>query len=126
MHPCWSTMMVILPCDLPTRNMTSAFVPSCVHNLTYVPARGCIHAAARLHQRVACVQVYKALMDDVKEVATKFLNPVSDAAGLSIKKFAAEVDFLRACRDENIVGFVGAWLQPVSNLSTICLLLERS
>ena len=59
----------------------------------------------------ALCQVFKAELDKVKTVAVKFL------AGQdlpTIRQFAAEVDMMRACRDNNIVSFCGAWLQQVS------------
>ena len=58
-------------------------------------------------------QVYKANLDEVKEVAVKFLNPGVDNDMLSMRTFAAEVDIMRQSRDSNIVGFLGAWLQRV-------------
>lgn len=56
-------------------------------------------------------QVYKAQLDDgIKDVAVKFIRP-GDCR--SIKNFAAEVDICRACRDDYITGFIGAWFQDV-------------
>lgn len=52
-------------------------------------------------------QVFKAKLDACKEVAVKFL------AGRDLptmKQFATEVDMMRACRNENITSFLGAWL----------------
>ena len=60
------------------------------------------------------VQVYKAELDGYKEVAVKFLIPSSHAGDArSMKKFADEIGIMRACRDGNVVGFIGAWLQTV-------------
>lgn len=55
-------------------------------------------------------QVYKARLDEVKDVAVKFLLPCDLHL---IQQFAAEVDLCRACRDENLVTFTGAWFQQV-------------
>ena len=55
------------------------------------------------------VQVFKAELDNVKTVAVKFL---SGRDLPTMKQFAEEVDIMRACRDDNVVSFLGAWLQP--------------
>lgn len=60
------------------------------------------------------MQVYKGLLDGFKPVAVKFLHPAACLAAVSdTKRFMAEVDLLRACRDNNIVDFKGAWAQQV-------------
>ncbi|KAK9812104.1 hypothetical protein WJX73_006928 [Symbiochloris irregularis] len=53
--------------------------------------------------------VYKGVMDGDLEVAVKLMKPEKDDATASISKFCAEIDLLRACRDEHIVSFKGAW-----------------
>ena len=51
-----------------------------------------------------------AELDNDKTVAVKFLFGTDLP---TMKQFAAEVDIMRACRDDNIVGFLGAWMQQV-------------
>ena len=68
------------------------------------------------------VQVYKAVLDDVREVAVKYLN-LDDCGSQASKQqrqqqyrqqFAAEVDIMNACRGHrNICSFIGAWLGEV-------------
>lgn len=58
-------------------------------------------------------QVYKGLMDGVNDVAIKLLKPETKDSAASIEKFIAEIDVLRACRDQHIVGFMGAWANQV-------------
>ncbi|KAK9792469.1 hypothetical protein WJX73_010351 [Symbiochloris irregularis] len=56
--------------------------------------------------------VYKGIIDGFKPVAIKFLHPATcpiDAANTA--RFMAEVNLMRACRDRNIVNFIGAWVQ---------------
>ncbi|KAK9787355.1 hypothetical protein WJX73_003664 [Symbiochloris irregularis] len=53
--------------------------------------------------------VYKGIMDGVNEVAIKLLKPETQNSASSIDKFIAEIDVLRACRDQHIVTFNGAW-----------------
>ena len=62
----------------------------------------------------AC-QVYKAELDGVSEVALKLLKPETVASDSSSRKFLAEIDVLRACRDQHIVAFLGAWAHKASN-----------
>ena len=69
------------------------------------------------------VQVFKAELDKVKTVAVKF-HSGQDLP--TMKQFAVEVDIMRACRDDNIVTFLGAWLQQVSALLIIRTALSAS
>lgn len=55
--------------------------------------------------------MYKAILDEVDEVAVKFLEH-RDVS--SIQKFAAEVQICRACHYEYVVAFMGAYLQKVA------------
>lgn len=58
-----------------------------------------------------CGTVYKALLDDVMEVAVKFLkNEGAEGVATNLRQFASEVDIMRACRDPHIVNFLGAWI----------------
>ena len=58
-----------------------------------------------------CGSVYKAVLDDVMEVAVKFLNSDGvDGVATNMRQFASEVDIMRACRNNNVVNFLGAWL----------------
>ena len=67
----------------------------------------------QLHSRV-CMwrQVYKAVLDDVMEVAVKFLNS-GGTVRANMRQFASEVDIMRACRATNIVTFIGALSLPL-------------
>ncbi|KAK9812352.1 hypothetical protein WJX73_004586 [Symbiochloris irregularis] len=53
--------------------------------------------------------VYKGVMDGVNDVAIKLMKPETLSSGSSIQKFIAEIDVLRACRDQHIVAFAGAF-----------------
>ncbi|KAK9808198.1 hypothetical protein WJX73_008032 [Symbiochloris irregularis] len=57
----------------------------------------------------ACGEVYKGVMDGVYDVAIKLLKPEAISATDGIQDFLAEIDVLRACRDEHVVAFRGAW-----------------
>lgn len=61
----------------------------------------------------AGAQVYKGVLDDVREVAIKFLCDAAYTDELTVSRFAAEVQVLKACRDPNVVNCLGAWLQKV-------------
>ena len=60
------------------------------------------------------MQVYKARLDDVRDVAVKLLNPGTADADLTLQKFVREVNIMRACCDRNIVSLLGAWARHVS------------
>lgn len=61
-----------------------------------------------------CLQVYKALLDDVEPVAVKFLNPSDLGSTASSKeKFQSEIQLLRLCMHDNIVACIGACVRPV-------------
>ncbi|KAK9792052.1 hypothetical protein WJX73_007208 [Symbiochloris irregularis] len=60
--------------------------------------------------------VYKGQLDGYKPVAIKFLHTAAfdiDPSKLESNagRFLQEVDLLRACRDNNVVEFLGAWVQ---------------
>ena len=59
------------------------------------------------------MQVYKAQLDGVDEVAIKLLKPETAADDSSARQFLAEIDVLRACRNQHVVTFLGAWAQKV-------------
>ncbi|KAK9811928.1 hypothetical protein WJX73_000424 [Symbiochloris irregularis] len=54
-------------------------------------------------------QVYKAVMDGVNEVAIKLLKPETTNTPSAISNFIAEIEILRAARDDHVVAFRGAW-----------------
>ena len=60
-------------------------------------------------------QVYAAVLDGYENVAVKFVPPnaMANAAqqGVNVQ---SEISIMRACRHDNIVGFLGAWLDEVS------------
>uniref|UniRef100_A0A1D2A5N4 Protein kinase domain-containing protein n=2 Tax=Auxenochlorella protothecoides TaxID=3075 RepID=A0A1D2A5N4_AUXPR len=57
--------------------------------------------------------VYKALRNGVQPVAVKMLSAVSgDVRQAALEDFRKEISILKACRDLNIVQFVGASLGP--------------
>ena len=58
-------------------------------------------------------QVYKARLDGVSDVAVKFINHSEDPNKDPTEKFHAEVAILRACRNQAIVNFLGAWSHEV-------------
>ena len=72
-----------------------------------------------------CIQVYKATLDGVSDVAVKFLKPEAADQASSIEKFVAEIDVLRACRDTHVVGFLGAWAHNVSISAAHCGAISR-
>ncbi|KAK9805402.1 hypothetical protein WJX73_001387 [Symbiochloris irregularis] len=53
--------------------------------------------------------VYKGVMDGVNDVAIKLMKHDMVNSSSNIAKFLAEIDVLRACRDQHIVAFNGAW-----------------
>ena len=57
--------------------------------------------------------MYKAELDGVTEVAIKLLKPETATSDSSARKFLAEIDVLRACRNQHVVAFLGAWAQKV-------------
>ena len=67
------------------------------------------------------MQVYRAVLDDVTQVAVKYLRldtvePCERQWQQCRQRFAAEADILNACRGHpNICSFVGAWLGPVGS-----------
>ena len=62
-----------------------------------------------------CVQVYKARLDGVHNVAVKFLHSnTTEHKQESLQRFADEVSIIRESRDANVVSFRGAWLSSVS------------
>ena len=64
----------------------------------------------------APVQVYKANLDGMNDVAIKLLKPETVGSESSVRKFLAEIDVLRACRDPHIVAFYGGWAQKVRDM----------
>lgn len=56
------------------------------------------------------LQVYKAELDGVEEVAIKFIVP---SEAFSMQNLPAELAISCACRHENVCRFIGAWLQKV-------------
>ncbi|KAK2080725.1 hypothetical protein QBZ16_000579 [Prototheca wickerhamii] len=57
--------------------------------------------------------VFKALRNGVQPVAVKVVSPTSgDMRSTAIEDFTREISILKACRDVNIVQFVGASLTP--------------
>ncbi|KAL4419356.1 hypothetical protein ABPG77_001583 [Micractinium sp. CCAP 211/92] len=61
-------------------------------------------------------KVYKALRHGAQPVAVKVLAVVGDARYQSQEDFKREIGILRACRDPNIVAFLGASLLPRSTM----------
>lgn len=57
--------------------------------------------------------MFKGKLDEVNDVAIKFLNPDIADKTSSIYQFSREIDIMRACRAVNIVSFMGAWVQQV-------------
>ncbi|KAL4437441.1 hypothetical protein ABPG75_004580 [Micractinium tetrahymenae] len=57
-------------------------------------------------------KVYKALRHGVQPVAVKVLLTALDMRQMAMAEFRREVAILRACRDVNIVQFIGAHLGP--------------
>ena len=49
-------------------------------------------------------------------MAVKLLKPETMASESSSRKFLAEIDVLRACRDQHIVAFLGAWAHKASKV----------
>ena len=73
-------------------------------------------SAHKLWGDVGNAQVYKGELDG-KPVAIKFLHPATCPIDpRNTARFMAEVDLMRACRDRNVVDFIGAWVQQVSHL----------
>lgn len=68
------------------------------------------------------IQVYKGVMDGVYDVAIKLLKPEAVGATDGIHNFLAEIDVLRACRDEHVVAFRGAWANEVGAASNFASL----
>lgn len=57
--------------------------------------------------------VFKALLDDVNEVAIKRLNASALAnADVQLVKFREEIELMAACRHKNLVQFLGASMEP--------------
>ena len=50
-------------------------------------------------------------------MAVKILKAEAASHANALQNFVAEIDIMRACRDNNIVGFVGAWNNEVGALS---------
>ena len=69
--------------------------------------------------------MYKAELDGVSEVAVKLLKPETMASESSSRKFLAEIDVLRACRDQHIVAFLGAWAHKASKLHSLAVQQEN-
>lgn len=59
---------------------------------------------------LACVQVYKAILDDVQIVALKVLHIDSAGTQKAQRQFQEEINVMRACRHDNIVRFLGSYL----------------
>lgn len=60
------------------------------------------------------VQVYKARLDGISNVAVKILKPEGHTNAQLRENFRKEISILSACRDPNIVLFLGAFQMPVS------------
>ena len=61
------------------------------------------------------MQVYKGILDNVYDVAIKFMNPHDiDKMAESLKRFEEEIKISLACKDDNIVTCRGAWIDTVS------------
>ena len=52
----------------------------------------------------------------MNDVAIKLLKPETVGSESSVRKFLAEIDVLRACRDPHIVAFYGGWAQKVRDM----------
>lgn len=78
-----------------------------------------MHPIDVLPVRGACAtQVYKARLDGLVDVAVKFIKPTPRRSGREqAERFNTEISILRACRDRNIVNFVGAFIYEVSLLT---------
>ena len=58
--------------------------------------------------------MYRATLDGELTVAVKFLNP-SDVGTHEInrQKFESEIQIMRLCRHENIIGCLGSYIKQV-------------
>ena len=57
--------------------------------------------------------VFKAVLDDIQPVALKVLNLDSNDGGPSrsqLAKFEEEINVMRACHFQNVVSFLGSWV----------------
>ena len=57
--------------------------------------------------------MFKATLDGDKVVAIKFVMADSSYDARSMTRFAREIKICHSCRNEYVVGFVGAFLQKV-------------
>lgn len=57
------------------------------------------------------MQVYKAVLDGVVDVAVKCLKPEMANSASAAKRFDQEINVMRACRNSQIVGFIGYWAE---------------
>lgn len=67
------------------------------------------------HSTSMVLQVYKARLDGISDVAVKFLNSQAQNAKAR-DAFEKEVAILGACRNQNVVMFLGAFQHQVCNL----------
>ena len=73
----------------------------------------------------AMCTVFKAVLDDVNDVAVKRLSAavVSQAEAVQLAKFKEEIQLMAACRHRNVVQFFGASLNTVSSrVEQVCKL----
>lgn len=59
------------------------------------------------------MQVFKARLDDSKDVAVKYLNHEAAASQANVERFMAEINLLQTCRDASIVACLGAYAHKV-------------
>ena len=57
---------------------------------------------------LAAMQVFKAVQDDVREVAVKVLNTSTDSDDRQVQGFWNEIERLADCRDAHVLQFYGA------------------
>lgn len=58
--------------------------------------------------------MYKAILDNVHIVALKVLNLDQSAPSHSqLQTFKDEIKIMRACRFQNVVSFMGSWVQKM-------------